>query len=118
MRSLWNFIFSSKFSMLLLFVFIIIIGCATFIENSYDTTTVRLLIFNAKWFEILIVILAILYVVNMSRKKLFQKTKIPQLVFHLSFIIILLGAGITRYFGYEAHMHIIEQELIIKPEMV
>lgn len=48
----------------------------------------------------------------MYRKNLFQKTKIPQLVFHLSFIIILLGAGITRYFGFEAHMHIVENEKV------
>ena len=98
--------------MLLLFVFIIVIASATFIENSYDTTTVRLLIFNTWWFELLIFILAMLYLVNMYRKNLFRKEKIPQLVFHLSFIIILLGAGITRYFGFEAHMHIVENEKV------
>ncbi|WKK67285.1 cytochrome c biogenesis protein [Lutimonas zeaxanthinifaciens] len=98
--------------MLLLFVFIIVIASATFIENSYDTTTVRLLVFNTWWFELLIFILSLLYLVNMYRKNLFRISKIPQLIFHLSFIIIILGAGITRYLGFEAHMHIVENEKV------
>ncbi|MCW8954759.1 MAG: cytochrome c biogenesis protein CcsA, partial [Sulfurimonas sp.] len=40
--------------------------------------------------------------------KMIQKKKIPVLIFHLGFIVVLLGAGITRYWGYEGVMSIRE----------
>jgi cytochrome c-type biogenesis protein CcsB len=94
--------------MLFLTAFIVIIGSATFIENTYDTATSKLLIYNSKWFEFLLLGLVVLFIVNTYRKGLFRKEKLPQLVFHFSFIVLIIGGGITRYFGYEANMHIIE----------
>ncbi len=98
--------------MLLLTAFIIIIGSATIIENTYDTVTAQLLIYKAMWFEFLMLILVVLFIVNMSRKKLFCLEKLPQLIFHFSFIILFIGGGITRYFGFEANMHIVENESV------
>lgn len=40
------------------------------------------------------------------RYKMTNKRKFSVLLFHLSFIIILIGAGITRYFGSEGIMHL------------
>ena len=54
--------------------------------------------------------LCINLVYNLKRYKLFRKEKLSILLFHLSFIVILLGAGVTRYFGYEGIMHIREGE--------
>lgn len=108
MKQFWNTLFSSKVSMLVLSIFIIIIGIATFIENKYDTTTAKLLIYNARWFEFLMLVLVILFIVTTIKKKLFCKEKLPQLIFHFSFIILIIGGGITRYFGFEANMHIVE----------
>ena len=39
---------------------------------------------------------------------MFQKKKIPVLIFHISFLVILIGSGITRYYGYEGVLHIRE----------
>ena len=94
--------------MLLLTVFIITIGLATFIEDTYDTATAQMLIYQAKWFEFLMLLLIVWYAVNVFQKNLLRKVKLPQLIFHLSFIVLFIGGGITRYFGYEAHMHIVE----------
>jgi cytochrome c-type biogenesis protein CcsB len=110
MKKLWNFLFSSKLSMLVVAVFIIVIGIATFIEEKYDTATGNLLIYNATWFELLMLVLIVFYLVNSYQKKLFRKEKIPQLIFHFSFIFIIIGGGITRNFGFEAIMHIVEKE--------
>ena len=110
MKQVWNFLFSSKFSMLLLTVFIIVIGGATFIENTYDTVTANLLIYHATWFEFLMIALVVLFMVTSSRKNLFSKEKLPQLIFHFSFMVLIIGGGITRYFGFEANMHILENE--------
>jgi cytochrome c-type biogenesis protein CcsB len=112
MKQLWNTLFSSKIAMLLLTVFIFIIGSATFIENIYDTATAQQFIYKAIWFELLMLVLVILYILMMFRKNLWHREKIPQLVFHFSFVVLFIGGGITRYFGFEANMHILESEAV------
>jgi len=112
MKQLWNVLFSSKFAMLLLVIFIITIGGATLIEEAFDTATAKLLIYNALWFELLMLVLVILYITMMFRKKLWYREKIPQLIFHFSFAVLFIGGGITRYFGFEANMHILENEAV------
>ncbi len=41
---------------------------------------------------------------------MYRKGKLARLIFHVSFIVIILGAAVTRYFGYEGMMHIREAE--------
>ena len=45
-------ILSMKMAVLMLFLFGVLIGAATFIENDYGTQTAQALIYKAKWFEI------------------------------------------------------------------
>src|SRR5690606_26319621 len=47
---------------------------------------------------------------NIYRFKLLKWKKISSLLFHLSFLIIVAGAAITRYVGFEGVMHIREGE--------
>ena len=105
-------LFTLKLSLIILTLFIIIIGIATFIENSYDTTTTKLLIYNASWFEFLLAILVIIYLINTIQKNNFKLNKFPQLIFHFSFIFILIGGGVSRNFGFEANMHLFENEVV------
>ena len=97
---------------LLLFLFIIAIGLATFIENSYDTITARVVIFNAKWFELILILLVINFTNNIRRYSLFSKKKWTMLTIHIGFIVVVLGAGVTRYFGYEGVMLIPENKSV------
>ena len=92
--------------MLLLLIFAFSIGYATFIENDFGTDSAKALIYNTWWFEILLIILGISLILNMIKHKVFRKEKLAILTFHLSFILILLGAAITRYTGYEGMMQI------------
>jgi len=91
---------------LLLLIFAFSIGYATFIENDFGTDSAKALIYNTWWFEILLIILGISLILNMIKHKVFRKEKLAILTFHLSFILILLGAAITRYTGYEGMMQI------------
>lgn len=110
MRRFWDALFSSKLSMIILSLFVAIIGVATFIEDKYDTATAKLLIYHAAWFEFLMLALVALFIFNTIKNKLFKWDKFPSLIFHLSFIVLILGGGITRYTGFEADMHILEGE--------
>lgn len=100
--------FSGRVSLLLLTLFFVAIGIATFVENSYDTFTAQKIIYKAKWFEILIVLLIINFLGTIKKHQLFKKEKIASLIIHLAFIIIIIGAAITRYYGWDGEMHIRE----------
>ena len=76
-------------------VFAIAIGWATFIENDYGTPASKALVFNTRWFELVMVLLIINLLGNIAKYKLFRWEKATTLMFHLSFIIVIIGAGIT-----------------------
>jgi len=98
----------------LMIILTIIFGVAsamgTFIENDHGTETAWAVIYTAKWFELIQILLAINLIGNMFKYNMFKKEKLPQLLFHSGFIVVLLGAAVTRYIGYEGIMHIREGE--------
>ncbi len=105
---LFNFLSSMKFAAILLFAFAFSIGYATFIENDFGTRAAKALIFNAWWLEVILILLCVSLILNMIKNNMFCWNKITILTYHLSFIVILIGAGTTRYFGTEGMMHIRE----------
>ena len=105
-------IFSSMKTMaVLMLIFAFAIGYATFVENDYGTITAKADIYNAFWFELLIALLSINLIMNIFKYKMFSINKAPIFIFHLSFIIIVLGAAITRFVGFEGTMHIREGDV-------
>lgn len=108
MKKLSSFVFSMFFTGILVVIFAIAIGYATFIENDYGTITAKILIYNSRWFEILLFILCINIIGSIFKYKLIARKKWTVLLFHISFVIIGIGAMITRYYGYEGSMHIRE----------
>ena len=95
-------------ALMLLFAFTI--GYATFIENDYGTMTAKADIYNARWFEVLLGLLALNLLLNIVKFNMARKEKLLVFTFHVAFLIILVGAAVTRYFGYEGVMHIREGE--------
>jgi cytochrome c-type biogenesis protein CcsB len=93
---------------LMVLTFAVAIGVATFIENDFGAIAAKAVVYNATWFEVLLVLLAINLIANIFRYKMYRKEKLVIFTFHLSFIIILLGAGITRFIGFEGVMSIRE----------
>lgn len=104
-------LFSTRLTAVLLIVYAIAIGWATFIENDYGTPAAKAIVFNAKWFEVITALLAINFVGNIFKYNLIRKEKIAILMFHLAFVIVIIGAAITRYVSYEGTMHIREGEM-------
>ena len=104
-----KYIFSMKMAVAVLFIFGVVVGAATFIENDYGTQTAQALIYKAKWFEVFLAYFTAILVYNIIKYKSY-KSKPAVFLFHFSFLIIVLGAIITRYIGYEGIMHIREGE--------
>lgn len=94
-----------------LFVFLSAIAIATFIESSEDTQAAKLWIYNAKWFELLLAFLSVNLIANIFRYQMWKREKIALFLFHLSFIVIIIGSWITRYVSYEGMMMIREGQV-------
>ena len=108
MKQLLSILGSMKTMAVLMSIFAFAIGYATFIENDYGTITAKAEVYNARWFEILLGLLTINLIYNINKHKMFSVKKAPIFIFHLSFLIIILGATITRFVGFEGSMHIRE----------
>lgn len=80
----------------------------TFVEKYYDTATAKDIIYGAKWFEFLMLLLIVNFINNIFKYKLLRKDRFSVLLFHIAFIIIFIGAGITRYVSFEGSMRIRE----------
>lgn len=110
MKKITSFLFSMFFTVLLLLMFAISIAYATFIENDYGTSTAQAVIYQAWWFELLLFVGVVNLAGSVFKYKLVNRKKWAILLFHLAFILIIVGAGVTRYFGFEGSMHIREGE--------
>ncbi len=100
--------FSTRLMAILFIVFATAMAFGTFIESKYSTETARIWIYNATWFEAIMVFFVINFSGNMLRYRLFRWEKWPVLTLHLSWVLIILGAFITRYISFEGMMPIRE----------
>ncbi len=96
---------------IMLFLYFVSLAIATFIENDYGTPTAKVLIYEAKWFELLQLLLIINFIANIFVYKLYRRRKWSLLVFHLSFVLLYIGGAISRYISYEGSMSIRESEM-------
>ena len=108
MKKFWNFIFSSKATIIFMFAIGLAMAIATLVEDKYDTATANLYVYKTIWFEILFVILAFNLIGHIKVYNLLSRKKIAGFIFHISFIVMIIGAAITRYISYEGSMHIRE----------
>lgn len=110
MKFIYRFFSSSVLALVLLLIFAVAMATATFIENDFGTDTAWIKVYDALWFELVMVGLALCFLANTFKYNLWRKEKWAILLFHLAFIIIIIGAGITRYDSYGGIMRIREGE--------
>ena len=101
-----NVLFSFKTTLILLAILAIGAGYATFIENDFDTSSARVLVYNHIWYEAILVLTTINLTGIIFKYKMWRNK--ARFIFHSSFVVILIAAGITRYVGYEGIMQIKE----------
>ncbi|WP_185873332.1 cytochrome c biogenesis protein [Blattabacterium cuenoti] len=92
---------SNKTTSILLLLLSLSMAIATFVEKKYSTDIAKIFIYESRWFEIIILLILINLIANIYKYKLWKNKKIPVLIFHLSFILIIIGGFISRYFSYE-----------------
>jgi len=99
---------SVKLTLMLLLIFAFSIGIATFIENDFGTETALADIYRARWFEVLLEFLSLNLILVFFKFRMHKFKKWYVSLFHISFIVVIIGAYLTRYIGFEGTMHIRE----------
>lgn len=108
--SLKKSIFSLTTAGFALLFLAMVLGIATFFESAYGAESAKALVYGSTWFELLLLFLAVSMTVVYFRSKLYRKEKMTVGLFHLAFIVMMMGAGVTRYIGEEGVIHIREGE--------
>jgi cytochrome c-type biogenesis protein CcsB len=108
MRKLLGYLLSMELAGVLIVVTAFSIGYATFIENDFGTIAAKALVYNALWFEIVIGIVFINLTYNSIKIQPWKTRQWSVFLFHISFLVIIIGAALTRYVGYEGMMSIRE----------
>jgi hypothetical protein len=109
-KKIISFFSSTRLMAVLFIVFAIALALGTFIEDRYNTITARILIYNTKWFELIMLVFMINFIGNIKRYRLLSKEKWATLMLHAAFILIIFGAFVTRYISFEGMMPIREGE--------
>lgn len=87
-----------------------VLAFATYVENDYGANASRYFIYNTWWFELLFLICLVNLLGSIILNKLYLRKKLSVFMFHLAFVFMIIGAGITRYTSVEGMMHIREGE--------
>jgi len=99
-RALWV-ISSIKLSVALILIFIIAQAVATFLPSETEAFSY---VYGSFWFEGLMWLFAFNLISVMFRFRTYKK--LPFFILHLSILVILLGACITRHFGFKGTLHL------------
>jgi cytochrome c-type biogenesis protein CcsB len=104
------FLFSSWFMGVLFVLFAISMAVATFIENDHGAVVAMKWVYGTKWFELILLLLVVNLIGQTIVNKLYNRKKLTMLLFHYSFVLIIIGAAITRYTGFDGSIHIRQGE--------
>lgn len=104
-KALLNNLFASMpLSIFLMLLYATSIGWATFVEKEYGFIVSNDVIYASWWFELLNVWLALSLFGCMLKSIKYNGLKVSVHTFHFALIVIIIGAGITRYYGFEGNM--------------
>ena len=107
-KTLIKFLFSTRLMAVLFLVYGAALGIGTFIETYYNTDTAKIWIYKAWWFELIMFLFVVNFIGNIKRYNLLKKENWAVFLLHASWILIIIGAGITRYISHEGKMSIRE----------
>ncbi len=99
-------------TVVLLLLYGLLCAVATFIESdaAYGTKAAQDLIYRSTFFNVVHILLLLNLIGVFVYRKVWKSNKYYSIILHLSFIVILFGAALTRFFGFEGTVHIRELE--------
>ncbi len=104
--NLFKILFSYYFVIAMLFILGAASAVATFIESIYGTPTAWIEVYDALWYEAVMLLLTISLVGIIIKRKMYKK--LGMFLFHSAFVVLLIASALTRYLGEEGVIHIRE----------
>lgn len=100
----------------LLLILAVASGAATLIESYYASigssqigrAAAYEIVYDAPWFNALLIVLFVNVLLNLVRRLQRGMPSFGFLLVHVGILVILVGAGITRWYGFEGYLHIRE----------
>ncbi|QOY51865.1 cytochrome c biogenesis protein ResB [Candidatus Sulfurimonas baltica] len=99
-------LFSMKVALVFVAIYALSIATGTFIENTSSHGVAREYVYDTLWFWTLQGILALFLLVAIFRAKMYQFKKLGLFLFHISFLIILVGAFLSKNYGYKEDLYL------------
>ncbi len=112
-KKLFSVLFSTRLTAILFITFAVAMATGTLLDASQTTSPTPFTnhyIYKAWWFEAIMLLFMVNFIGNIKRYNLQKRQNWSTLLLHLSFILVIFGAFITRYIGYEGVMRIREGE--------
>jgi len=108
-----KFLSSVKLGAILMAVVAVGSAFGTIIESFYGGRDVAYgLVYAATWFEFVLGFIVLNLILSFFKRMPYRPQRYGFALIHLSMIVILVSAGITRYFGYEGVMPIREGDTV------
>ena len=108
MQEIKRILGSFNATIILFIILFVAAAIATFIENDYGTQTASVMVYGSHWYEVILVALNINLILIILKYKMYKHK--ARFIFHISFVVMLIGSSLTRYAGYEGSMSIKEGE--------
>lgn len=105
-----KYLTSYKTSVILLLIYAVVMAVATFVEYYFSTEIAQKFFYHAPLFFLIHLLLIINFILLLIRDDYIKKRRWALLIIHFAFIIILLGANVTFFFGKEGVIHLREGE--------
>ena len=107
-----------RLSAVLLLVIAIGSAIGTFVESHYagiGTSEIGRaaaydLVYDALWFNAALVVLFVNMLLNLVDRLARGRQSLGFLLVHIGMLVVLIGAGVTRWYGFEGYLHIREGE--------
>lgn len=100
-----------KRTFLLLYILMVaVLAVATFLEQARDTDFAARIVYHSVWFFALWTVLGVGLIAVIVKKKLWRRAALCLL--HVSFLVILLGAGVTFFTSQKGFVHLNEGQTV------
>lgn len=84
------------------------VGFATVVEKKFGVEASWGLVYGAWWFNFLWLLLSLNLLVALFTRSRFSRARVGVFLFHLAFLVIIVGAAITRFTGTAGVLHLRE----------
>ena len=90
----------------LLVLLLVAMACATIFESTHRTEQALLIFYKSRWFELLLLLLAVNMLASVVLRYPFSRRHVGFVLTHVSILVILAGALVTKYWGVDGQVGI------------